>query len=225
MLTLYIGNKNYSSWSLRPWLVLMHFGIEFVEQKVAIGGRGPHKDHKAYSGNGLVPCLHIDGFPVWDSLAIMETLAERYPDLGLWPQEAHARARARSISAEMHAGFSALRTAMPMNIKEAYQGISTYPEAVQNDLDRIIEIWTETPAVFGKGQGPYLFGLFSIADAMFAPLAWRFHTYHVTLPKAAAQYQAALLQHPAMQAWAKGARAETTSLPYDARASEYGGRR
>ena len=115
MLVLYIGNKNYSSWSLRPWLLLKHFGIPFTEHLVSVAGRDYNPALKPLAGNARVPCLHEDGFQIWESLAIAETLAERYPQM--WPADSRARARARSISAEMHAGFAQLRTAMPMNLK------------------------------------------------------------------------------------------------------------
>ncbi|HRE18371.1 MAG TPA: glutathione S-transferase N-terminal domain-containing protein, partial [Rhodocyclaceae bacterium] len=157
-LELYIGNKNYSSWSLRAWLLMKHLGIEFVEHGVSVSGRGPHPDHKDYSGNRLVPCLHDNGFQVWETIAIAEYLAEHYP--GVWPADAEARARARSISAEMHAGFSHLRTQMPMNLKLRLKGKPATTE-VQRDIDRIVEIWSEARTLFAGNEGPWLFGAFS----------------------------------------------------------------
>ena len=223
MYTLYFGNMNYSSWSLRPWVLMKHFGIAFDARQVAVSGRGPNDDHRAYSANGLVPCLHVDGFPIWESLAIAECLAERHA--GLWPSDPLARARARSVANEMHAGFGALRNAMPMNIKLRLKGAPLAAE-VQADVDRIVQIWTDARAQFGATGGPYLFGAFGIADAMFAPVVWRFHTYNVPLPPVAAAYRDAMLAHPAMREWEALALAETTALPaYDALGEAWGGAR
>jgi len=222
MYELYIGNKNYSSWSLRPWLLLRHFGISFVERNVQVAGRGAHAGHRRYSDNGLVPCLHHDDFRVWDSLAIAEYLAERHP--GLWPDDPQARARARCVSAEMHSGFAPLRQAMPMNVKLRLRGRAAEPE-VQANIDRIVEIWSEARNDFAGAEGSWLYGRFSIADAMFAPVVWRFHAYAVPLPEVAAGYRDAMLAHPEMRAWEAGALAETVALPYDAIAGEYGGPR
>ena len=223
MYTLYFGNKNYSSWSLRPWLLMRHFEIAFTEHQVEVSGRGAHDGHRAYSANGLVPCLHVGDFQIWDTLAIAEFLAERHA--GLWPSDEFARARARSVACEMHSGFGALRSAMPMNIKLRLKGAPLSAE-VQADVDRIVAIWSESRAEFSGDRGPWLFGEFSIADAMFAPVVWRFHIYNVALPPAAAAYRDAMLAHPAMQAWAADALAESIALPtYDALAERWGGPR
>lgn len=223
MFDLYIGNKNYSSWSLRPWLLLKHFGIPFREHMVSVAGRDYNAALKPLAGNARVPCLHEDGFQVWESIAIAETLAERHP--AMWPADARARARARSISAEMHAGFTALRTAMPMNLKLKLKGKPPTP-AVQRDIDRIVEIWEEARMQFATADGPWLFGAFSVADAMFAPIAWRFHVYNVALPPLAATYRDALLAHPAMQEWYAAALQESEAhAHYDCLADEYGGPR
>lgn len=223
MFDLYIGNKNYSSWSLRPWLLLKHFGIPFREHMVSVAGRDYNAALKPLAGNARVPSLHEDGFQVWESIAIAETLAERHP--AMWPADARARARARSISAEMHAGFTALRTAMPMNLKLKLKGKPPTP-AVQRDIDRIVEIWEEARMQFATADGPWLFGAFSVADAMFAPIAWRFHVYNVTLPPLAATYRDAMLAHPAMQEWYAAALLETEAhAHYDGLADEYGGPR
>lgn len=223
MFDLYIGNKNYSSWSLRPWLLLKHFGIPFREHMVSVAGRDYNAALKPLAGNARVPCLHEDGFQVWESIAIAETLAERHP--AMWPADARARARARSISAEMHAGFTALRTAMPMNLKLKLKGKPPTP-AVQRDIDRIVEIWEEARMQFATADGPWLFGAFSVADAMFAPIAWRFHVYNVALPPLAATYRDALLAHPAMQEWYAAALQESEAhAHYDGLADEYGGPR
>ena len=223
MYDLYIGNKNYSSWSLRPWLLLKHFGIPFAEHMVSVAGRDYNAALKPLAGNARVPCLHEGGFQVWESIAIAETLAERHPQM--WPADARARARARSISAEMHAGFAKLRTAMPMNLKLRLKGKPATPE-VQRDIDRIIEIWQEARSRFATGDGPWLFGDFSVADAMFAPIACRFNVYNVPLPPLAAAYRDAVLAHPALQEWHAAALAETEAHEhYDRLADEYGGPR
>lgn len=223
MFDLYIGNKNYSSWSLRPWLLMKHFAIPFTEHSVSVAGRDYNATLKPIAGNAKVPCLHEDGFQVWESIAIAETLAERHPQM--WPADALARARARSISAEMHAGFTHLRTAMPMNLKLKLKGKPASPE-VQRDIDRIVEIWEEARSRFASGDGPYLFGDFSVADAMYAPIAWRLHIYNVPLPPLAAAYRDALLAHPAMQEWYAAALLESEAhAHYDCLAEEYGGAR
>ncbi len=222
-LDLYIGNKNYSSWSLRPWLLLKRLDIPFTEHMVSVAGRDYNPDLRPIAGNAKVPCLHVEGFQIWESLAIAEYLAEQHP--ALWPSEAKARARARSISAEMHAGFSALRMAMPMNLKFKLKG-KPADAAVQRDIDRIVEIWTEARTRFATPAGPYLFGAFSVADGMYAPIACRFHTYNVPLPPVAADYRDTLLAHPAMQEWYAAASKETEALAhYDVLLNEYGGAR
>lgn len=223
MLELYIGNKNYSSWSLRPWLLLRHLGIPFTEHAVSVSGRGPHPDHKGYSGNSLVPCLHDEGFQVWESIAIVEYLAEQYP--AAWPADRQARARARSIAAEMHAGFSSLRSAMPMNLKLRLKGKPPTPE-VQRDIDRIVELWSEARTQFAGDGGLWLFGRYSAADAMYAPVVCRFDIYNVALPPLAAAYRDAVLADPHLQAWRAAALDETEAhAHYDAIAEAYGGAR
>ena len=223
MYALYFGNMNYSSWSLRPWLLMRHFDIPFEPHRVQVLGVGVHDKHRGYSANGLVPCLHVDGFQIWETLAIAEFLAERYA--GLWPDDEMTRARARSVASEMHGGFGALRGAMPMNIKLRLKGKPANTQ-VQTDIDRVAAIWTEAREKFAGDRGPWLFGDFSIADAMFAPVVWRFNTYNVDLPPVAAAYRDAMLAHPGMREWEAGALAETDVLPdCDAIASEYGGAR
>jgi glutathione S-transferase len=220
---LYIGNKNYSSWSLRPWLVMRHFAIPFTERMVSVAGRDYNPALKPVAGNARVPCLHDGGFQVWESIAIIEFLAEREPRI--WPAEPRARARARSISAEMHAGFARLRMAMPMNLKLQLKGKPADAE-VQRDIDRVVEIWEDTRRDFGAAAGPYLFGEFSAADAMFAPIACRLHTYNVALPPVAAAYRDALLGHPALLEWRRDALRETEAhAHYDRLADAYGGPR
>ncbi len=223
MFDLYIGNKNYSSWSLRPWLLLKHFGLPFTEHLVSVAGRDYNAALKPLAGNARVPCLHDEGFQVWESIAIAEYLAERHPQM--WPADRKARARARSISAEMHAGFAKLRTAMPMNLKLKLKGKPATPE-VQRDIDRVIEIWDEARTQFATGDGPYLFGDFSVADAMFAPVVWRLHIYNVSLPPVAAAYSDAMRAHPAMVEWYEaGIRESEAHDHYDKLADEYGGPR
>jgi glutathione S-transferase len=223
MLELYIGNKNYSSWSLRPWLLLKHFGIPFREHMVSVAGRDYNPLLKPLAGNARVPCLHDKGFLVWESIAIAEYLAEQHPKM--WPADRQARARARSISAEMHAGFAKLRTAMPMNLKLKLKGKPASPE-VQRDIERIVEIWEEARSTFATGDSPYLFGNFSVADAMYAPIVWRLHIYNVALPPLAAAYSAAMLAHPAMREWHQAALLESEAHEhYDRLTDDYGGPR
>ena len=223
MYDLYIGNKNYSSWSLRAWLLLKHFGIPFVEHMESVDGRDNNPHLREIAGNGRVPCLHVDGFQIWESLAIAEYLAEHEPRM--WPADLLARARARSVAAEMHAGFAALRTAMPMNLKFKLKGKPAERE-LRRDIDRVITIWEDARTHFAGNGGPYLFGAFSIADAMFAPVVWRLHIYNVPLPPVAAAYRDTLLAHPAMKEWYDAALKETEAhAHYDAVAAEYGGPR
>lgn len=206
-LTLYIGDKNLSSWSLRPWLILKQAGIAFTEKTIRLGQPSTRADILGKSPNGLVPCL-VDGpVTVWDSLAIAEYLAETFPEKQLWPADKAARAEARAISAEMHSGFSNLRTVWPMVFSR--EGMRHHqPDAVRKDIARIAEIWTGARTRHGDG-GPFLFGAFSIADAMYAPVVSRFVTYGpVELPPAAAKWRDMLFALPAMQEWGAGAKAE-----------------
>lgn len=222
-LTLYLGNKNYSSWSLRPWLLLKHLGLPFSEVMVSVAGRDYNPALKPIAGNARVPCLHVDGFAIWDSLAIAEWLAEQYPHL--WPTDPLARARARSIVAEMHSGLAKLRGAMPMNLKLRLQGKPASAE-VQRDIDRVIEIWSEARTQFAANDGPWLFGDYSIADAFFAPIVCRFDTYNVALPPLAAAYRDTVLADPALQEWRAAALQESEAhAHYDDLTAEYGGPR
>ncbi len=205
-LKLAIANKNYSSWSMRPWVLLAQAGIAFEEIQLKFSDDGKVPGIERYSPTRQVPVLLVDGEPVWDSLAICEAVAELFPDKRLWPAEARARQVARSICAEMHAGLRNLRGAMPMNIRAALPGKGMSP-AVQNDIDRIVEIWESCRARYGR-DGELLFGQFSIADAYYAPVATRFLTYAVTLPPAAQRYADALLALPAVRDWMAQARLE-----------------
>lgn len=216
---LIIGNKNYSSWSLRAWIAMKVAGIAFEEHRILLYGPGAKEQILAHSPAGKVPCL-IDGETrVWDSLAICEYLAEKHPEL--WPQDRAARAQARSVSAEMHSGFPELRTHMSMNIRRRHPGKGRTPEALA-DVARIIALWTDCRERFGAqpdAGGAFLFGRFSIADAMYAPVVLRFRTYEVDLPPACRAYSEAVLALPAMQAWIAAACQETESI---AKFEQYG---
>ena len=207
--TLVIGNKNYSSWSLRPWLAMKVAGIPFAEHRIPLYGPGSKAQILVYSPAGKVPCLADGDLRVWDSLSICEYLAEKHP--GLWPQDPAARALARSVSAEMHSGFMNLRAKMSMNIRKRYPGLGRTPESMA-DVARIVSLWSDCRARYGKG-GPFLFGAFSIADAMYAPVVLRFRTYEVELPADCRAYSDAVLALSAMQDWIAAAMAETESLP------------
>ena len=202
-LRLVIGDKNYSSWSMRPWVLLRPEQIPFDEVRLEVDRDVRVIGIEPYSKAGKVPVLLVDGEPVWDSLAIAETVAELHPEKRLWPAEARARRRARSICAEMHSGFQALRDKMPMNIKGSHPGKGLTPES-QRDIDRVVAIWSECLA----GAGPLLFGSFCIADAFYAPVVMRFRTYGVAMPKAANDYCAAVESLEAVREWMDAARKE-----------------
>ena len=216
MLTLVIGNKNYSSWSLRPWLLLTEAGIPFEEVRVSLFTPTFHAEIGRYGAAGRVPIL-IDraddgsALKVWDTMAIAEYVAERFPDRRLWPVDVAARARARSICAEMHAGFSALRTALPMNVSASLPGRG-WSVAVQDDMDRLVTLWREALDLHG---GPMLFGPFTIADAFFAPVISRLSTYDVALPADIAAYRDRVLALDGMRSWSAAAAAETEFLVED----------
>jgi glutathione S-transferase len=213
MYTLLIGNKNYSSWSLRPWLALSVAGIPFKEEKLTLFSPEFAARLGPITPAGTVPVLLDGDFAVWDSLAICEYVAERHPQARLWPADPHARARARSLAAQMHSGFGHLRNVLPMNVEAHLPGIEISQEARQ-DISRVQAIWQDTRAEYGKG-GPFLFGAFTIADACFAPVVSRFVTYDVTTSGPARDYMNAVLALPAMQAWMRDARAEGTFIPED----------
>ena len=197
--TLVIGNKNYSSWSLRAWLLMREAGIEFEEHRIVLDTDDTARQISEFSSAGRVPILVLGDTTVWDTLAIAETLAERYPDKLLWPQDAGARAHARSISAEMHSGFAVLREQMPMNCRAMGRRVPL-PDELTDDIDRIIAIWSECHRRYGD-SGQWLFGDFSIADAMFAPVVLRFRTYGINLPESAGYYPHRVLESEAMQSW------------------------
>jgi glutathione S-transferase len=218
--TLITGNKNYSSWSLRPWLALKAFQLPFQDVAVKFDTEDFKRIVAQYSPAGQVPIL-IDGdLVVWDSLAIVEYLAEHHPKM--WPSESSARAIARSFCAEMHAGFRALRTRMPMCVRRSFP---VTPDAdVAKDIARIEAMWTAARrrAKQRTDAGPYLFGEFTIVDAYFAPVVFRFRTYGATLNGVCNDYMRAMLAHPAMREWEDGANAETEVVDYDEPEAIYG---
>ena len=219
-LELYIGNKNYSSWSLRPWLLLTQAGIPFREVKVRFDSFAADSAFKATVGRispvGKVPVLVDDGFAVWDTLAIAEYVAERFPEKHLWPADARQRARARSVCAEMHSGFTALRNHCPMNIEAALPEVGRIvwrdQAGVRADLARIEAIWTELLDAHG---GPMLFGDFGIADAYYAPVCSRIRTYALPVSPAVAAYVDRVHALPAMQTWTADALAEHDFIDFD----------
>ncbi|MDQ8726324.1 glutathione S-transferase family protein [Bradyrhizobium sp. LHD-71] len=207
-LTLVVGNKNYSSWSMRPWIALKAAGIPFDEVVIPLyTGDADKQRILKYSPAGKVPIL-VDGeVTVWDSLAIIEYLAEKFPGKGFWPSDAGARAHARSISAEMHSGFMALRNECSMNIHRPVHKRALSSDAKVN-ANRIQEIWTACRRTYGRG-GSFLFGPFSGADAMYAPVVHRFRTYGVDVAGEAADYMSAMQAHPAFAEWSSDALKET----------------
>jgi glutathione S-transferase len=208
MYTLYIGNKNYSSWSLRAWVLLKGFGIPFREQRITLYEPDSPGRIRVHSPSGRLPCLHDGSTIVWDSLAIAEYLAERHP--GMWPEDAVARAWARSAVAEMHSGYSDLRSEFGMNLRILEKRIAS--PAVETDIARIAALWREGRQRFGRG-GDYLCGSFGIVDAFYCPVAYRFASYGVELDDVSAAYHRALLALPAMREWADGASRETEHIP------------
>ena len=209
-LTLIIGNKNVSSWSMRPWVAAVAFGIPFTEIKLLLDQPDTANQIARYSHAGRVPVLMSGDMTVWDSLAITEYLAEQFPDQHMWPQDVAARALARAIVAEMHSGFSELRSSMSMNVKARLPGRGRTPGA-QADIGRICEIFEDCLSRFGHHH--YLFGDFSIADAFYAPVVCRFKTYGVALAPALQAYCDRVLAHPAVARWVKEAMEETDPTP------------
>ncbi len=205
-LKLVIGNKNYSSWSMRPWLLLRQRGIEFEETQIPLRQPDSLERKLAFSPAGKVPILVDGNLHIWESMAIVDYLAEKFPEKQLWPQEREARACARTVSAEMHAGFASLRACMPLNCRARRPGAGRGP-GVQEDIDRICEIWRECRERHGSARD-FLFGEFTAADAMFAPVASRFQTYDVELAGEEAEYAEALLTMPAVKDWIEAARKE-----------------
>jgi len=210
--TLILGNKTYSSWSLRGWLAVRLAGIAFEEVVIPLRKAGTRAEILKHSPAGKVPTLIVDGDPIWDSLAIAEYLAEQFPQKGLWPVDPAARRLARCVTAEMHSGFQALRGALPMDLSKHYPG-HTIPADAQADIDRVQQIWRDCRARFGSG-GDYLFGRLSIADAFYAPVVTRFLTYDVALDPVSAAYCTAVTAWPAMREWAAAAGKETEVIDF-----------
>ena len=211
-LTLVIGNKNYSSWSMRPWMALKAAAIPFSEIVIPLYTDAADKQRILdVTKSGKVPALVDGDITVWDSLAIIEYLAERFPDAQLWPKDRAARAHARSACAEMHSGFMALRNECGMNIHRPVAS-KKLSEDAQSNIARVQQIWTDCRARYG-GEGPYLFGAFTGADAMFAPVVHRFRTYDVGVSQPVRDYMNAMLANPAFAKWTEDALAETLIIP------------
>jgi len=206
--TLTISSKNYSSWSLRGWLLVRMSGIPFDEVLLPPDDSQARAELLLLSPSMLVPCLTHDGMRVWDTLAIAECLNELAPQAGIVPAERTARARCRSICGEMHSGFSALRSALPMNVKARFPGFRIWSRA-QADIERIADIWRECLSTYG---GPYLFGKLSMADAMYAPVVTRFLTYDVKLDRACGDYAARIMAWADMVEWVEAAKLEQTDI-------------
>ena len=209
---LIIGNKNYSSWSLRPWLALRVGGIDFDEKLVPLF-EDDWAARKAELPSGTVPVLEHDGNVIWETLAILEYAAETWPDAKLWPADKAARARARAVASEMHAGFTKVRGAMPMNIRASYPGRGMH-DGVADEIKRIETVWTDCRETYGQG-GDFLFGEFCNADAMFAPIVSRFTTYDVKLNPTGQAYMDAIQALPAMTEWSDAGRAEPWTVAED----------
>ncbi|MBL8510091.1 MAG: glutathione S-transferase family protein [Betaproteobacteria bacterium] len=219
MLRLVIGNKNYSSWSMRPWVLLTQFGIPFEEIMLKFGSTDWEENIARLSPSRMVPVLwnadpqHPDASPIWDTLAIIETLAEMYPDKAIWPRQHGARALARSMVAEMHAGFRALRSSMPMNIRASHPGLGMNAD-VANNIARIESLWRQAREQYGAA-GPYLFGEFCAADAMYAPVVMRFKTYQPAIAKDTAAYCETIQNAAGVAAWIREALQETEWVAED----------
>ena len=212
-LHLVIGNKNYSSWSFRPWLAMKVADLAFDETVISLEAADFKTRVMELGGSGRVPVL-IDGdVRVWESLAILEYLAEKFPAARLWPESVAARAHARAIASEMHAGFAALRRHLPMNVARPVK-FRARDAGAAKDVARIDAIWRQCRAKFGRG-GVFLFGAFGAADAMFAPVVWRFHTYAVEVGATASDYMRAMMALPAWNEWRDAARRETWILAED----------
>lgn len=210
---LVIGNKNYSSWSLRPWMVLSMAGIPFRETVIPLDTPETAKLIAEHSKAGRVPVLYHGRQVVWESLAIMEYLAELFPEKNLWPKTISARAMARAVANEMHAGFGALRNACPMNIRRAPKAVPLN-DAVKRDIARIEQLWRDCRAKFGKG-GKFLFGKFSIADAMYTPVVSRFETFAIPVAEDSRAYMNTILGTAAFRAWREAALKESWIVPAD----------
>jgi glutathione S-transferase len=209
---LVIGNKLYSSWSMRPWLTMRAFGLPFVEKVIPLYQPDTKAEILLHAPSGKVPALIDDDVAVWESLAIIEYLAEKHPGKNIWPADPKARAHARCASGEMHAGFQALRRACPMNLAKRFAPKDRGPETAA-DIDRITAIWRDARKTFGAG-GPFLYGAFSAADAMFAPVVTRFDTYQIKVEHEIRAYMDAVLTSPAYLEWRASALKEPWVLPH-----------
>lgn len=212
-LHLIIGNKNYSSWSLRPWLAMKALDIPFRETLIPLDLPDTAQRIREHSGAGRVPVLRHGDIVVWESLAILEYLAETFPGKGIWPADRAARARARAIASEMHAGFSSLRDQCPMNLHRPRKPAVLSPETLK-DVARIEQIWRECRQGFGR-EGDFLFGEFSAADAMYAPVVTRFDTYDIPVADDTRAYMKVILGHPAFLAWREAGLKETWRIEHD----------
>ena len=220
MLKLFVGNKNYSSWSMRPWVLLRQAGIPFEEEAVRFDSFDAGSQFKttmsALTPTAKVPVLLDGALAVWDTLAIAEYVAEQFPGKNLWPQDKAARARARSVCAEMHSGFTGLRGNCPMNIEASLPEVGALiwrdKSAVRSDVQRLVQMWT---GLLQEHGGPMLFGEFSIADAYFAPICTRLKTYALPVPRPIADYVQRVLALPGVAAWVEGALAEKDFLDFE----------
>jgi glutathione S-transferase len=212
-LHLIIGNKNYSSWSLRPWLAMAMADLDFDETLIPLDTPDTKRQIAEHSGAGRVPILRHGNITIWETLAILEYLAETFPDSNFWPAAKAARATARAVSNEMHAGFTGLRNACPMNLRRQPKPIALSDE-IRADIARIEDIWRDCRQAYGKGE-KFLFGKFCNADAMFVPVVTRFETYAIPVAKDTKAYMDALLATPAFQKWKAAALKETWILPHD----------
>ncbi len=208
MYKLVIGNKNYSSWSLRPWLLMKVAGLNFEEINVELYSEEGKKELFNYSGAGKVPVLIADDMTIWDSLAIVEYLAEQHPEKALWPLANDSRAIARSVTSEMHSSFMAVRSTLPMNCR-LLKTVKNPPSDLQKDVDRICQIWRDCRNDYGE-QGQFLFGSFSIVDAFYAPVVLRFHSYSIPVGEIEKAYINKVLSLPELQEWISTAKKEDT---------------
>ena len=210
-LVLYVGNKNYSSWSFRPWIVMEAAGVPFTDHVIPFDFAAGNPEIRKISPTGRVPVLRHSATRIWESLAIIEYVAELFPDAGIWPADRALRAEARAISMEMLSGFRALRGACPMNIRRQPAAIDL-PDGVMGDVARIETIWKEALA---RSGGPFLFGAFSAADAMYAPVVNRLDIYRLTQDEIVLTYMARMKAHPAWGKWQAAAMAEPWTVPED----------
>jgi glutathione S-transferase len=213
--TLIIGNKNYSSWSLRPWMALTMAGIPFEEKMIRFGEPRFTREVRKVSAAGMVPVLLHKGLAIWDSLAIIEYAAETWPAKNIWPRNAAARAMARSAAAEIHSGFRNIRNACPMNLRRPKVPLKAgLSESVLKDVQRLESLWAQCRKQHGKG-GPFLFGRWSAADAMYAPVVMRLDSYAIPVGKQTRTYMAAVINTPAFKTWAAAAAKEIWIVPED----------